>query len=243
MGKNRTIWNKLGGAVFWECQKRYYALRYPAAVYIAMVLIICALPQKLCRFLDEKVNFLVMLVNLVLGLTIMFSFGILPYSTMSAPYGKEEYQKEQLGDISIPVRLFARTLANLMQCALILAGANLGTWGMDKFADATHSYFVFSLTRTAWESLLVYGLLNPLVYLAVFLRKYLRVQSCCYVSSYIISSLITGLVVTNLDSNLESLMRVHPALWSGVPVVLWALVILLASGLSFWLCCRTEKRM
>lgn len=243
MEKNRTAWSKLCGAVLWECRKRYCALRYPAVIYLAVLLVICALPQELCRFLDEKANILVVLINLGAAVTMIFGFAILPYSTMSYPYGREEYRKEQLSDVALPARLFARTLANVLQCLLLLAVAYATEWGMEKFADAGHSYFTFSLSRGLWESLLLHGLLNPLVYLAVFLRRYLRHQNCCYVSSYIIALLITDIAVTNLDSNLESLTRTHPALWSGVCAALWALMVLLAAGFSFWLCCRTEKQL
>jgi len=239
VGKNRTVWQKLAGAVLWECRKRYYALRYPAAVYLAALLLICALPQELCRFLDQEARFLVTMLNLAFAISAILGLAILPYSVMSAPYGREQYQKERLSDISVPVRLFARALAVLLQTAFVLTAVYAATWGMGRFADASHSYFVLSLDRKLWESLLLYGILNPLIYLALFLRMYLRHQRCYYVFPYLVADVLTHLIASNADR----LPRTLPTSWSAAADGVWAAAVLFFGVLSFWVCCRYEKRL
>ncbi len=230
---------KLGGAVWWEGKKRFYSWRFPAAIYLSILLVVCILPPGACAFLNAHTSWLVVAVNTFLALFVLAGLLILPYSSLSAPYGSLEYQKERAGDIGTSLRLLARMFVNLIQSGLILGCGYLTMWGMEKFSDTSHSYFQLNISDSPPRVLMMYGLFAPMVYLALFLRQYKKYGQGQHVFPYIGAMLVAELV-TKVIEDFQRTLRMERGIWSEG---LWYLGVLLVIGLCFWRCRRLENEI
>lgn len=236
----KNKFQKLLGATIWECRKRFYHWRYPGAAFLCLLLVTALLPASACRFLDTHARVLVQILNAVLAITVSIGLGILPFSSLSEPYGTPEYEKEQCSDIRVSIRLLARLLANLILYLLMLSAGYLTMWAMDKFGDNAHSYFHISLELEPMgaQTLAMSALFVPMLYLTVFLWQYERDQRKAFVSSYILAFLGGNLALTFLD-NLQTI----PTLAGFPSRLLWILGMLLLTALCFFRCVRAEERI
>lgn len=237
-------WNPLEQlirALFWEGKKLFYKLRFPVCGLLCAVILIWILPREACDFLRSHAGIAVMIVNVFIGLGIFAGILFLPEFVLSAPCSDRMYPMEKLGGLSQAARLAARLLIILVLMAGFVWTADYASGLMNKFATSTQRFFRIDLAWGFSRTLVINGLVQPLVFLWILLRRLRAGRGRQYILSYILATLFTYVPMAAAE-----LKFLHFAPGNQPPAwfyeVIWYLVMLGTAAVFFRLCCREELR-
>lgn len=230
---------QLNQVFLWEIKKQYFNIRYPIIACLGLLLITLVLPQSSCQYLDTHANLLVNIINLTFAFSFIIASFNLTFRKLTVPYGSMEYKKERASDINIPTRLGIRILVNILASALTWLYVICATNIMRKFAQNDHSYLSINYTDGLFYTYVLYFILVPIVFLTLFLRRYVIDQNKYYFFPFIVS-VITGSLWTQIKT---SMLRT----FTDWPLPLIHLVFILATlimcGFLFYKCCRYEEEL
>ena len=194
---------KLRCACCWEAKKRFYACRYPLAVFVGLLLLVWILPQPICQWIDQRMRLFPAALSWAFAVFIMLYLMAAPAVWMAEPYGKPVYNRERMGDICTKTRILARLLITLSWTAVLTGGGILATEAMKKFAGVNHAYFQLAMEGSFIQMIVVFGAVLPMLYLVIFLWVYRRSGMRRNISSYLLALLLTNLLSENLNRNLR----------------------------------------
>lgn len=239
MAKPNFNFKQLNQVFLWEIKKQYFNLRYPIIACLSLLLITLVLPQNVCQYLDVHARVFVNIINLIFAFLFLIASFNLIFRKLTTPYGSIEYQKERLSDIPVSIRLGIRILVNVISCTLIFVYGMGATYAMGKFADGNHRYLQIEYNNGIFYTYLICFILVPIVFLTLFLRRYVIDQNKYYFFPFIISILAGTLWIQIKDSMLETFIN-----WP-VPLVhlFFIFITLIACGFLFYKCCRYEEEL
>ncbi len=227
--RKRCSFSKFWSACRWEAKKRFYFERYPAAVFLSLLILVWVMPQPICRWIDEKMRFFPAALSWVFAVFITLYLMVIPSVWMAEPYGKTVYNRERMGDICAKTRILARFLTTLYWTMALTGGGTLATEAMKKFAGTNHAYFQLAMDGSFLQMILVFGAVMPMLYLVSFLWFYRRSRIRRNILSYLPALFLTNLLSENLTRNL----RFWEGRWQMDVVWLAAAAVLTAICLYF----------
>lgn len=237
MEKSTIKLKQISGVFLWELRKQYFSIRYPIIAGLGLLLVILIMPQSVCQHWDVHANLLVNIINLAFAMSFIFSSFYLVFYKLTVPYGTIEYQKERTSDIGIPIRLGIRVLLNALSCAVILLYGVGASYGMEKFADYNHRYLFIKFDNGLFYTYLIYFIFVPLVFLTLFLRRYVVDLNKYYFSPFIISVITAGLWLQIKDFMFRTFTN-----WPALLIhIIFTLMTLILCALLFYQCCRYEE--
>ena len=240
MAKSNINLKQIIQVFLWEIRKQYSVTRYPIIACLGLLLIILIMPQSACQYLDEHINLLVNIINLTFTVSFFFASFNLVFRKLTVPYGSIEYQKERASDINIPVRLAIRVIVNVLSCTLTLLYVVCASYGMTKFADSNHSYLFFKYNEDGFfYTCLICYILVSLIFLTLFLRRYVVDHHKHYFFPFIISTIGGSLMSQIKDSMIRTFTN-----WPAQLIhILFTIITLILCGLLFYRCCRYEEEL
>lgn len=240
MEKSSINFKQTGQVILWEIRKQYYSMRYLALACLALLFIVLLLPQSACQYLDEHAKPLVNIINFAFAASFIVASFALTFRQLTVPYGSIEYQKERASAIPIPVRLGIRLLVNTLLCGFTLLYLVCASNGMAKFADANHSYLFFEYREdNFFYTYLIYYVLISLMFLTLFLRRYVMDHDRYYFFPFVLSS-IGGSLVSQLK---DSMFRTFTNWPIALIHIVFTLIVLILCVLLFCRCCHYEKEL
>ena len=153
----------------WDAKKRLKQLKRPAALYLAVDILLLLLPLPACQYMRQHLSFLVSLLNLFLALAALGPW-IFPARTMVTEYRQGYELLERMSGVSFYARTAARLFLNLPLTALLLAQGRLGERLMSKFATSSLSWYHLELSSPMPYILLDCALFIPICFYFLFLR-------------------------------------------------------------------------
>lgn len=218
---NRLFTNLKGQLLY-----RGYHLRFAIIYFLVMDLILLLLPVSVCQYLDQKLIFLVMLVNF----TYAFSIIVLFFSGIAYVDGQGRVSRQEsilCSEANPWLRLLARLLTNLVFSGLCFGNAILGSRLMEKFADENHSYFVLKMNGNLLFGFFGFALVFPLLFHLVNL----------FIHKENVKSMSLPILVL-----LFFFIRVYNVAFSRFPDWLTALVMVAIMAGAFWQAGRLEQK-
>lgn len=205
--KEWSIGEQLKRTLLWETKKLYHKLYIPGILLLCVVAVIALLPREVCGYLRIHAMAVVAFVNICLALGLGFSLCFLPAAIHASPYGDALYPLEKTGDLSEKAFLAARVMICLAVTAVVIFAGIFASGLMEKFATESIGWFHLNFiyfdpknskwlifTAGFWKQLIFTGLVQPIVFLWIFLRRLHRHQERQYVRSYILSMFLGELL-------------------------------------------------
>lgn len=226
-------------ALAWEGKKLFYKMYIPATVFLCLLIVIGSLPREACNYLRIHAMVVVAAVNLFFGFVTVFSLFFLPAVILSAPYGEPVHPIEKARDVSEKSFLAARLLHCAVLTVILMLAGILASGLMEKFATESVRWFRLNFTyydtwksilwtvcdSGFWKQVLFTGLVQPLVFLWIFLSRLRKRQQRLYVSSYILAMLLSGVLEAVAELQfLHFAPEKEPPVW--VTDGIWFLVML-----------------
>lgn len=242
MEMERKEWSALQQfkqALAWEGKALFIKTYIPAAVFLCLLIVIGSLPREVCDYLRIHAMAVVAAVNIFFGFVTVFSLFFLPAVILSAPYGDSIHPIEKTGDVSEKSFLAARLLYCVILTVILMLAGILASGLMEKFATESVGWFQLSFTyydtwksilwtvchSGFWKQVLFTGLVQPLVFLWIFLCRLRKRQQRLYVSSYILAMLLSGVLEAVAELQfLHFAPEKQPPVW--VTDGIWFLVML-----------------
>lgn len=213
-------------AVKWQLRIVFHEIQTPAVFFLIINGLLLLLPTSVCRIIDRRAGVLVILVSTCYALSL---FAALFYGMNYMLHTSERHQNE-LWYLAVPnpwLRIFSRLAAVMAVVALSFLNGQLGTNLMEKFADASHSYFRMEMKGGIPETFTTFSLLLPLLYL--FWNLYSgRDHEHKGKAIPLIGTLIVGQMITDCLKGLPAAAGIAAA----------AAIL----GFLFWQCGRMEGR-
>lgn len=240
MEKTNIRYKQLYNLVSWELRKQFNTIRVPVIACLGLLVIVLSLPYKTCQYLDVHANILVNLVNLIFALTFLAASFYLVFGRLTSPYGNALYQKERAGSIGIPLRMAIRIFVNIVLCVLTLLYFSCASYGMQKFENANHSYLSFHFhEKDTFLTYLIYYILISLIFLTLFLRRYVIDHQKYYFFPFVMT-IFASLLFAQLNASIYGAAKDWPVYYIHAVLVFLALLL---SGFLFYRCCTYEKEL
>lgn len=153
----------------WDAKKRWEQFKRPAALYLAVDILLLLLPLPACRYMRQHLSFLVSLLNLFLALAALGPW-VFPADAMVMEYRQGYDLLERMSGVGFCARTAARLFLNLPFTALLLAQGRLGERLMSKFATSSLSWYHLELSAPMPYILLDCAFFIPICFYFLFMR-------------------------------------------------------------------------
>ena len=178
-------------AFVWEAKKARSRLAPAEIAVLVYLIVLAALPE---RYIGGNLPFLAGLFSAFLTAVMLIGSVLFPFLFMIFDYEDEWYELERVSDLPVSARLAAKTALCLLFCLGIYLMGWFGTFEMKKFATESVSWFHLNVDVRIPESLVIWGILHPLLLLWLFLYRLRLKGRKYYVSTYAFAYFGTGLI-------------------------------------------------
>lgn len=181
-------------AFAWEAKKVRGRLTPAGTAVLVYLVVLAAIPERVCRYIGGNLPFLAGLISAFLTAVLLIGSVLFPFMLMIFDYEDGWYELERVSDLPVSARLAAKTALCLLFCLGIYLMVLLGTFEMKKFAAESVSWFHLNVDVSIPKSLVIWGVLHPLLLLWMFLYRLRLRGRKYYVSTYAFAYFGTGLI-------------------------------------------------
>lgn len=235
--KEWSMGQQLIRAFLWEAKRLFYKLYIPAGIYLCVMAVIWLLPKEACDYVRIHAVSVFYFANLFFIVGLQLGLCLLPYAVLAAPYGEAIHPLEKNGDLSEAAVLAARILLCIVLAAVLIWMGMTASGLMEKFAGETNAWFQVEFvyfdsrqksqglifTLRFWKQIVCIGVLQPMAFFWIFLRRLYRNHERQYVSSYILALLLNAMLMTvaelqfvHLAPGKELPVWIQAGVWMGV---------------------------